>query len=140
MSHESIDVSEILHTSGFRVTPQRLIILDAVCQGNGHTRIGDICSRTSRMDPSIDRSTVYRALSLFQQVGLVLSSEIDTGEKVYEIAESQSHYHLTCRECGQTELVDQNLTRPFIEMLEELYGFTISADHHVIFGMCTDCK
>lgn len=140
MSHESVDFFEILHRGGYRVTPQRLVILDAVCAGNGHTTLGEIYVRTKRMDPSIDRSTLYRALGLFEQVGLVVSADLGTGEKVYEIAESENHYHLICRECGHTELIDHDLIQPLFEKLEQRYRFSIQTDHHVIFGTCPDCQ
>ncbi len=140
MSHESIDYFHILHAGGYRVTPQRLVILDAVCQGNGHTTLGEIYLRTRRMDPSIDRSTLYRALDLFEQVGLVVSAEISGGEKVYEIAAGGAHYHLVCRDCGHAELIDHELIQPLYEELGRRYHFAIQTDHHVIFGACAACQ
>lgn len=140
MSHETIDYFEILHSKGYRVTPQRVVILDAVCEGGGHTTVGEIYARAKRMDPAIDRSTLYRALDLFQQVGLVVSAEIGTGEKVYEVAESEAHYHLICRGCGHTEIIDHELIHPLFEMIEQRYRFAIQTDHHVIFGECATCQ
>ena len=140
MSHETIDYFEILHAKGYRVTPQRVVILDAVCEGNGHTIVGEIYARAKRMDPAINRSTLYRTLDLFQQIGLVVSAEIGTGEKVYEVAESEAHYHLICRGCGHTEIIDHALIHPLFKKIEQRYRFTIQTDHHVIFGMCAACQ
>ena len=140
MSHNSLDFFEILHDKGYRVTPQRIVILDAICEGNGHTTVGEIFARAKRMDSALDRSTLYRALDLFQQVGLVVSAEIGTGEKVYEIAESEAHYHLICRGCGHTEVIDNELISPLFEKIKQRYQFAIQTDHHVIFGECVVCQ
>src|SRR3989304_6343052 len=62
MSHQNLDYVRILHNRGYRVTPQRVTILDAVCEGEGHSTLGAIYARARKHDPQIDMSTVYRAL------------------------------------------------------------------------------
>ncbi|MBZ0301759.1 MAG: transcriptional repressor, partial [Anaerolineae bacterium] len=72
MTHENSDYIQVLHEKGYRVTPQRLIVLDAVCACQGHATLADIHARVMDMDPTIDRSTIYRALSVLQKVGLIV--------------------------------------------------------------------
>ena len=140
MTHESLNYFDTLHSRGYRVTPQRLVILDAICEGKGHTTLGEIYARARIMDSAIDRSTLYRALDLFEKVGLVVSANVGTGEKVYEIAKSDAHHHLACRKCGKVELVDHQLVQPMFDILEHSYNFTIKMNHLVIFGICFACQ
>lgn len=101
MSHFDIDYVSIIHNAGHRVTPQRLTILDTVCEGDGHTTMGEIYARARLVDQSIDRSTVYRTLKFFLELGLVVSADMGDGETYYEIA--KPHHHLVlfgvCGEC-----------------------------------------
>ena len=139
MSHDTINYFDILRSNGYRVTPQRLTVLDAICEGAGHTSLGEIYMRTKVIDPTIDRSTLYRALDLFEKVGLVVSANEVSGEKVYEIAKADAHHHLACKDCGKVEKVDHQLVQPMFDLLEYSHNFTIKMDHLMIFGICQAC-
>lgn len=140
MTHESLDYYNILRSRGYRVTPQRLVILDAICEGKGHTTLGEIYARAKIVDSSIDRSTLYRALELFKKVGLVVSANVGGGEEVYEIVQSEAHHHLACLKCGKIERVEHELVQPMFDKLEHSHNFTIKMDHLVIFGTCLSCQ
>jgi Fe2+ or Zn2+ uptake regulation protein len=79
MSHETMDYEGVLHAAGHRVTPQRVMILDAVCDGGGHTTLKQVYTRVTHMDDTIDRSSIYRTLKLFVELGLVVSAETSAG-------------------------------------------------------------
>ncbi len=140
MTHEGINYVDIMRSHGFRVTPQRLLILDAICEGDGHTTIGEIYARLMAMDPSIDRSTVYRALEFFELLGLVLTADIGIGEKVYEIAKPDQHHHLVCQECGKIQEIDYLAMEQICRVLERQHNFDVNMDHLVLFGICSDCR
>ena len=94
MTHNTIDYQEIIRSSGHRVTPQRIIILDAVCESGRHTTLGEIYARVRQIDKTIDRSTLYRTLKLFVDLGLMVSADTGDGETYYEIAKPYHHHHL----------------------------------------------
>lgn len=137
--HQGLHWEKVLWAAGHRVTRQRALILDAVCAGEGHTPLSEIYVRVHHLDHSIDRSTVYRALHLFIGLGLVLVANTGNGETCYEIKKPQSHHHLICRQCGkEQEIGDPVLGAMFAEVSRQ-YGFRISTDHLVLFGLCADC-
>src|SRR5688500_5863973 len=70
MAHDEIDAIRRMQARGLRVTPQRLLVLDAVCDGKGHTALNEILLRVKEYDASIDPSTVYRTLNLLCELGL----------------------------------------------------------------------
>jgi Fur family ferric uptake transcriptional regulator len=140
MTHDTIDYEGIIHAAGHRVTPQRVLILDAVCDGGGHTTLGEIYARVREVDRSIDRSTLYRTLKLFVELGLVVSADTGDGEVYYEIAKPHRHHHLVCRQCGKEQEIEHTLLQPMFDQVAQTYGFQVDTDHLVLFGTCTDCQ
>ncbi len=140
MSHETMDYEGIMHRAGHRVTPQRVMILDAGCEGGGHTTLKQVFIRLRKMDDRIDRSSVYRTLKLFVALGLVVSAETLAGEVVYEIPKSRPHHHLICRTCGREQEIGQEAMAGMFALVEERYGFKVETDHLVLQGVCAACR
>ncbi|MBZ0277685.1 MAG: transcriptional repressor [Anaerolineae bacterium] len=140
MTHEDRDYIQALRSKGYRVTPQRLIVLDAICELKGHATIADIQGRVNLLDSTIDRSTVYRALDVLTEVGLVTASEMDgdTG-RVYQIAGEARHHHLLCQSCGAVLNISDELLSPVFQRIQATTGFTVWADHLTLKGVCERC-
>lgn len=139
MSHYRTEFEAVIRDAGHRVTPQRIAILDAVCEGNGHTTLGEIYARAREIDSSIDRSTVYRTLKLFVELGLIVSANIGDGKTYYEIAETQRHHHLVCRQCGKEQEIEDEMMRGMFDHVFQRYSFKADTNHLVLFGWCSDC-
>lgn len=138
MTHHLIDYDKKIREQGYRLTPQRQIIMDALCAIGDHATVGQVYKRVHAVTPSIDRATVYRTLHFFRDLQLVVATEID-GDMVYEVAGEIPHHHLICRVCsGEQLLSDQHLTY-LIEHLQQEHGFTAKINHLVIPGICRDC-
>lgn len=139
MTHDTMDYEDIIRAAGHRVTPQRVLILDAVCQEGGHTTLGEVYARVRRVNPSIDRSTLYRTLKLFLDLGLVVSANTGDGETYYEIAKPHHHHHLICRQCGKEQEIEHALPQSMFDQVFHDYGFKADTDHLVLFGLCAGC-
>lgn len=139
MSHYNTDYVGIMRRAGHRVTAQRVFILDAVCEGNGHTTLGQIYARLHKVDSTIDRSTVYRTLKLFIKLGLAVSADTGSGETLYEIPHTRHHHHLVCRVCGQQWEVEQSALNTAFDSLYQSHGFRVESDHLILFGTCAQC-
>ncbi len=140
MTHDTMDYEGIIRASGRRVTPQRVMILDAVCAGGGHTTLKQVYRRLHRMDATIDQSSVYRTVKLFVELGLVISGENATGETVYEIPKPQKHHHLVCRRCGAEQEIGHDAMSGMVARIEARHGFRVEMDHLVLFGVCAACR
>jgi len=139
MSHHTTAYEDILRAAGHRVTRQRILILDAVCDGGKHTTLGEVYARLHTFDSSIDRSTVYRTLKLFVELGLVVSAQTGDGETYYEIAPAKPHHHLVCRRCGRETEVSGDILERTVEDVRARHGFQIDAAHLVFSGICAAC-
>ncbi|MEJ2747609.1 MAG: Fur family transcriptional regulator [Anaerolineae bacterium] len=139
MTHNTLNYAERIHERGYRLTPQRQIILDTLCSMGGHATAGDVFDQVHAQVPAINRATVYRTLSFFCELEVLVSGDID-GQTVYEIATPTPHHHLVCRECGHIEtLADYHLTQ-LIEHLVEEHHFQPEINHLTISGLCRQCQ
>ena len=142
MSHTTLDLAATLHHHGARLTPQRQIILDALCALGGHVAVAELYERVHTDFPAIDRSTVYRALSFFVELGLVVAAEIG-GATVYEIAPQEGqcdHHPLVCRDCGFIDHVAGEAFDDFAGRLRDEFGFVADVDSLTVYGVCRECS
>lgn len=129
--------AERLRRAGQRVTPQRLVILGAL-QPGGHLAADEVFARVEAQLPGVNRSTVYRTLELFSEIGLVSVTDLGGGARQYELLE-QPHHHLICHRCGAvTELADV-MVQPLRDAIRANYDFFPQVDHLALFGYCAGC-
>jgi Fur family ferric uptake transcriptional regulator len=115
-----------------------MLILDAICEGNGHTTFDEIFERVQAKAPGINQATLYRTLDFLCELRLVVSAEIE-GRAVYEIAGDMPHHHLVCRRCRAVqELADFHFHELRAHLFEE-HGFKADIDHIAIAGLCPKC-
>ncbi len=139
MSHNEIDYDKRIREQGYRLTPQRQIIMDALCAIGGHASVNAVYDSVHAQSPSIDRATVYRTLHFFHELQLATASEID-GETVYEVAGPAAHHHLICRVCGQEQTLHDEDLQELVSHLSAAYGFTAELQHLVLPGVCRSCQ
>jgi Fur family transcriptional regulator, ferric uptake regulator len=140
VTHQQMYWEDMLRRAGHRATRQRGLILDAVCAGGGHTSMGDVYARARRRDPSLDRSTVYRALKVFVETELVVAADTGDGETMYEIKRPEQHHHLVCRSCGWEQEIDASMLDDLVDRVRIQHGFEVVTDHLVLFGFCEQCR
>jgi Fe2+ or Zn2+ uptake regulation protein len=143
MSHQTLDLAAALHARGHKLTPQRQIILDTLCEMGGHVTVAELYERVHGRFPAIDRSTIYRALDFFGELGLVASAEIG-GATVYEIANGDGtdcpHHHLVCLHCGHIDHAPGGAFDDFAARLWAEFGFAADVDNLTIQGLCRECN
>ncbi len=138
MTHDTLNYAAKIRECGFRLTPQRELILDAVCEAGGHTTVEEIYDRLQAKASAINLATVYRALDFLCDMRLVVTAEIN-GHKVFEIAGLTPHHHLVCRICGRVERLEHQAVKELFDKLRRERGFKVDTDHLVLFGQCKDC-
>ncbi len=130
---------DTLRAGGYRVTPQRQLVLEAVARLE-HATPEEIYAEVRQTARGVNVSTVYRTLELLEQLGLVKHTHIHHGAPSYHLAEHAQHVHLVCRQCEQVTEVDQAAVSPLVVALEERQGFLTDVAHLTVFGLCADCR
>jgi len=133
-------VAEALQQIGYRLTPQRMMILDAIADSGGHISAEEIHERVRVAYPYLDISTVYRTLDLLKTLHLVSETDMGRGHAQYELLSKGLHHHLICTECGKILDVDNSFLDPLRRAIEAEYDFHAEIEHLAVFGMCSDCK
>ena len=139
MSHQNWDYSGLLRERGFRVTPQRQMILDVIGAGEGHMTPEEIYARVRAKAPSVNRTTVYRNLDFLCEMRLVVAARIGA-RMVYEIAGERPHHHLVCRRCDKVEQIGPEMVQALFAKIERAHQFSIDMDHLALFGLCKKCR
>jgi len=127
-----------LRARGYRLTPQRQLVLEAV-DVLGHATPEDILGEVRKTADSVNVSTVYRTLELLEQIGLVSHAHLGHGAPTYHLAERHHHLHLVCRDCGKVTETDVSVAAPLVETLREQQGFETDMKHFALFGRCAAC-
>jgi Fur family ferric uptake transcriptional regulator len=136
--HARRSTADRLRRAGQRVTPQRLVILGALTPGE-HLSADDVFARVEPLLPGVNRSTVYRTLELFRDLGLVSMTDLGGGARQFELIDAP-HHHLICHRCGAQLELDDDLVAPLREAIRARFGFNPGIDHLALFGFCAACN
>ncbi|WP_055483941.1 Fur family transcriptional regulator [Streptomyces sp. WMMB 322] len=128
-----------LRARGYRLTPQRQLVLEAVDKLE-HSTPDDILAEVRRTAGGVNISTVYRTLELLEELGLVSHAHLGHGAPTYHLADRHHHMHLVCRDCTEVIEADLSVAEPFAERLLATFGFDTDMKHFAIFGRCAKCS
>lgn len=123
---------------GFRITPQRQLILNSLYECGGHATAKEVAELVQRKVPSLNRATVYRTLDFFCELNLATKTEFD-GQTMYELSGEQPHHHLMCTKCGQVEVVPAQFFDNLLTQLHQTYHFQADLRHLALTGICQAC-
>lgn len=129
-------LSQSLRSRGFRMTPQRLAILQALHDG-GHLSPAQVYERVRQT--GMTEATVYRTLEFLAENDMALPAHIGSGHLAYEIS-GHDHHHLFCRACGREVQIEHVRLQELYAQLEAETGFRLTTSHLTFFGLCPDCK
>ncbi len=131
--------NEQLRKRGYRLTPQRYMILSVIQEAGEHLSVDQITERVQKRNPYVSLSTIYRTLELLRELGLVRENRLPGEQPHYEPAEGQAHHHLVCRRCRAIIHLDEALLGNLNEQLQEQYGFHSLTLDLVAAGYCDTC-
>lgn len=140
MDRDLSDNTRTLDRLGYRLTPQRMLVLQAVDESSGHVSADEIFARVRSHFPSVSFSTIYRTLDLLEEVGLVTKSDLGAGRVQYHRADEANHHHLVCQRCGRVIDLEEHELTPVWEALRRRHEFKVCQRHMAIFGQCSDCQ
>jgi Fur family ferric uptake transcriptional regulator len=125
---------------GLRITRQRAIILQALCELKGHAGAEAVYDRVILHRRDVDLSTVYRTLDTLHNAGIVSRTDLGRGCAEYEIIGEQPHHHLVCQHCGRMIELDDAYLAPIAENIRQDFDFDPISSHFAIFGTCQVCR
>lgn len=132
------DVIAVLRNHGLRMTPQRRAIVAEIMRTQGHISPTALARKVQGEMPGVNASTIYRTLTLLEEVGVLSHAHLETGAE-YHRAEEAGHVHLTCSNCGDEDDLSLEEANALVELIERHHGFQPDLTHFAISGLCADC-
>ncbi len=122
---------------GFKLTPQRLAILEYLEDNKEHPSAEDIYRAIITKFPTISLATVYNTLEALKKRGNINELTIDPEKRHFD-PNVEPHHHLICVKCKKIVDIDIKFE---IELTDDKqHGFEIIGNHIEFYGICPECK
>ena len=131
---------ETLQKKGHRLTPQRMLVIEALHSADKHISAEEIYGQLHSRYPYANISTVYRTLELLKKLNLVMETDFGEGRVRYHVAEKGHHHHLVCHSCGKIIDLEEAALYPLKDTLFQKYGFDADLRHLALSGECSRCR
>ena len=137
---QSKGLTESLHSSGRRVTRQRQLVMQVLQENPGHLEVEAVYALAKASDPNISLATVYRALAVLKEIGLVKDHALGESHAHFEAAPEKPHYHFTCLKCGRVVEFDAPQVMQVVHALSEREELQVTDVHLFLSGYCARCR
>jgi len=131
---------DILRSRGYRITPQREMIIESIAHAGQHIHAEEIFSQIQHRTHAVNIATVYRTLDLLVEQGLASQIDLGEGRVIYAANQHGPHIHLVCRQCGQVTDASQELLSTLNRELQSRYQFAADLTHISVLGLCQACQ
>lgn len=148
---EGTEIERLLSRHGIKPTANRLMVANVIAQADRPLCLADI----EALLDTVDKSNIFRALTLFRENRIVHTIEDETGSLHYELCQGHCHegvdggcdacgieddedlhIHFYCRSCHQMTCLPA-LHIPTVDLPE---GYEAESATFIIKGICPKCK
>jgi Fur family ferric uptake transcriptional regulator len=135
------DAEALLRERGFKVTPQRTLLLQVLAAQSTYLDAEEIYALGHAQDRSISLATVYRTLNLFAELSLVDHRYVEPEHRreVFRLAEGPEQHYLTCVRCGARVPIRTDLLNQMAQELVRRKGVSVTSACACFTGYCPDC-
>jgi Fur family transcriptional regulator, peroxide stress response regulator len=128
---------EVRESTGLKMTPQRIAIIDYLRGNTTHPSALDVYKAVSERFPTMSFTTVYNTLQTLRDNGMVIELSIDPEKKRFD-PNLEPHHHITCIKCGKLIDVKGRFSLDLSE--SEKNGFDIVGNRIEFYGLCPTCR
>ncbi|MBI1622963.1 ferric iron uptake transcriptional regulator [Comamonas suwonensis] len=129
-----------LKSTGLKATLPRLKILEIFQKGaQRHMTAEDVFRVLLDERSDIGLATVYRVLTQFEQAGILIRSNFESGKAIYELDEGQHHDHFVCTSCGKVEEFYDAEIEKRQNLIAKEKGWVIQDHSMALYGQCAAC-
>jgi len=133
---------EKIRQSEYKLTRARQVILETIFLQKGPFSANDLNTRLGKRSRkgTADVVTIYRNLSVFEEIGIISRCDFSDSEVMYEVlvGDQAHHHHIVCRVCHHVESLDFCIIEAQEQALKQL-GYH-ELNHRLEFsGICPKC-
>ncbi len=133
------DIREKLRRSGYTLTSQRRAVLDALKETQGHPSAEDVYLIVKKKNPRVALGTVYQALSVLEEIGVVESKHWSESPTRYDL-NTEPHLDIRCGNCGRVSEVPGVGLGDLEALIQENTAYNVTSTRLVLEGLCPICQ
>tara|TARA_Y100000588_G_scaffold380964_1_gene465696 strand:+ start:526 stop:972 length:447 start_codon:yes stop_codon:yes gene_type:complete len=128
-------LEDLCAAKGLKLTPQRRVIARVLSESADHPDVEEVYRRASAIDSRISLATVYRAVRLFEEEGILQRHDFGDGKARYEESPSQHHDHLIDLKSGEViEFQDEEI-EAIQKRIAARLGYQLTGHRLELFGL-----
>lgn len=127
-----------LRERGLKATPQRVVVYRILRRGNIHLRAEDVLAAAGAELPNVSLPTVYAALTVLEELGVVRRVIALGGTTLYD-TRIDDHHHAICQRCGRVTDLDAPTDLTPALTAAGATGFAPQRAQLTILGLCPSC-
>jgi len=136
MKTRQATVEELLNARGLRLTASRRAVVDEALAGDEPFSVAEMQRRL----PQLGRATIFRAIRLLVELGLLCRVLLEDGTPRYRASAAAHHHHLVCTGCGSVEdFADCDLDAVSVALAGRT-NYEIQGHRLELFGLCPTCQ
>ncbi len=132
------EVREKLRRSGYTLTSQRRAVLEALSRADGHPSAEDVYLLVKRENPRVALGTVYQALSVLEEVGVIGSKHWADSPTRYDL-NVEPHLDIRCTACGEVSEVPGIPLGVVEAQIRKNTPYRVTHATMVVEGLCPAC-
>jgi Fur family ferric uptake transcriptional regulator len=138
MTDLSKTVEELCAEKGMRMTDQRRVIARILQDSDDHPDVEELYRRSSKVDPRISISTVYRTVKLFEDEGIIERHDFRDGRSRYETVPEEHHDHMIDVKTGTVIEFRSAEIEALQERIAREHGFRLVGHRLELYGIPLD--
>lgn len=133
-------IARALDDAGYRLTAPRLALAGLIAAHDGHFTASDLAAAARDRRIGVSRATLFRALDLLVELGVVERLDLPSGEHAYVECAPVHHHHVVCSRCGRSAEVDDVGLNDAVLEIGRRSGYRIETHRLELFGLCPSCQ
>jgi Fur family peroxide stress response transcriptional regulator len=129
-----------LREQGWRLTPQRMAVLQVLASSGDHPSVEQIYERVRSDFPMTSRATVYKTMTLLKEMDEALELGFGEGGSRYDGNRPDPHPHVICVECRNITDLELDGLGKLVEQVHGATGFQLVSHRLDFYGVCPQCQ
>jgi|YelNatPaOPRAMG01_1025707.scaffolds.fasta_scaffold03299_12 Fe2+ or Zn2+ uptake regulation protein len=136
MAMKSTRIVKEIKDRGFKITPQRQLVAEALEGNKTHPTVEDLYKEVAKIAPTISVATIYKTLNELVEIGAI--QRLDVGDrKAHFDPDTTPHNHFVCLRCGTIYDIPETGK---VNEIPELPDFKVLRSQTIYYGYCKKCK
>lgn len=132
------DIREKFRRSGYTLTSQRRAVLEALREARGHPSAEDVYLVVKKKNPRVALGTVYQALSVFEEIGVIGTKHWAESPTRYDL-NVEPHLDIRCTGCGEVSEVPGVELSGLEDNVRSNTPYRVTRTAVVVEGLCPAC-